>query len=817
MATASADFIAAGGNRHSSAADYDSVHDILAFGADRNIALCRLHEPFSQGIYKTLQGHEGMVNAVKFFRPHDESNGALLTGANDKTIRIWLQEGKDFGDGGADRVIAQKASINTFGVLRSHDKKYSRFASAAAEPFVKIWDSTGSPQQEISLTPSYLPLTLDFSYIASSDSVILAAAGTSPYIHIFASLYDQVHFKPVACLSGHEGWIRSLSFRPESPEDDQNHNTDVLINGSSERCKDSDVLLASASQDKYVRLWRFHHGTELPAVSQASKDPLLGSVGKALSNKPHRFHVNDEEYSITFEALLIGHDDWIYTAEWVQSSLLTASADNSLALWEHDSTSGLWNCSTRLGEINSQKGATTATGSSGGYWIGLGAGQKYLSLGRTGAWRVWNHSEDSRTCRSVNGLSGHTREVRSLTWSKDGSFLLTTGADQTTRLFGEWKRDGHLSWHELSRPQVHGYDLNCIDTLDNNEFVSGADEKLLRVFAKPQGVADVLSAISRIEEGQANDLPKSAQIPVMGLSNKATDVGEASFNEANRDSAEEPAQGSAPLDIKMPPLEDELGRHLLWPETEKLYGHGYEISTVAASNDGSIIATACRASSIDHAVIRLYETKTWQEIKPPLKAHTLTVTSLTFSSSDGYLLSVGRDRQCCLWKLEAKETQAYRLLFADAKAHSRMILDVSCFPQVGLGGFVTAGRDKRLRVWGLKGDGFKLICEVPFEHPVTAIASSSEVVDGLINVAAGLEDGSLFIVQVLADTLEIRGSPLKLPKTTSPSKAVTSLAWRPCNLNIHPDGQRHERAQGQLAIGSEDTSVRILSVTYPYS
>ncbi len=76
------------------------------------------------------------------------------------------------------------------------------------------------------------------------------------------------------------------------------------------------------------------------------------------------------------------------------------------------------------------------------------------------------------------------------------------------------------------------------------------------------------------------------------------------------------------------------------PETEKLYGHGYEISILTASHDGSIIATACKASSIDHAVIRLFETKTWHEIKPPLTAHSLTVTRLRFSADDKYLLSV---------------------------------------------------------------------------------------------------------------------------------------------------------------------------------
>jgi elongator complex protein 2 len=63
------------------------------------------------------------------------------------------------------------------------------------------------------------------------------------------------------------------------------------------------------------------------------------------------------------------------------------------------------------------------------------------------------------------------------------------------------------------------------------------------------------------------------------------------------------------LDFSHPPFEDHLARHLLWPETEKLYSYGHEISAVAVSRNGKLVATACRASFIDHAMIRLYDTK----------------------------------------------------------------------------------------------------------------------------------------------------------------------------------------------------------------
>jgi len=36
-----------------------------------------------------------------------------------------------------------------------------------------------------------------------------------------------------------------------------------------------------------------------------------------------------------------------------------------------------------------------------------------------------------------------------------------------------------------------------------------------------------------------------------------------------------------------------LNTHTLWPETNKLYGHGYEISCVESSLDGKILVSAC--------------------------------------------------------------------------------------------------------------------------------------------------------------------------------------------------------------------------------
>ena len=96
--------------------------------------------------------------------------------------------------------------------------------------------------------------------------------------------------------------------------------------------------------------------------------------------------------------------------------------------------------------------------------------------------------------------SGHFDLVEDLCWEPNQQYFISVSKDQTTRFHGQWKNKNSLSWHELGRPQIHGYDLKCVSFINRFKFVSGADEKLLRIFESPRIFLENFYKLSLDEE-----------------------------------------------------------------------------------------------------------------------------------------------------------------------------------------------------------------------------------------------------------------------------------------------------------------------------
>ena len=119
-------------------------------------------------------------------------------------------------------------------------------------------------------------------------------------------------------LDGHEDWILDLSFLE-------------LTDSNPEQSR---LLLASSSKDGYIRLWNF-------SLSQKQEKSIFSGVS---FNVSRIIDVNNKECEISLEALLIAHENWVYSVNWhppilkegkkIQPLLLlSASMDRSMIVW----------------------------------------------------------------------------------------------------------------------------------------------------------------------------------------------------------------------------------------------------------------------------------------------------------------------------------------------------------------------------------------------------------------------------------------------------------------------------------------------------
>jgi len=301
-------------------------------------------------------------------------------------------------------------------------------------------------------------------------------------------------FSCVGILPGHEEWVVCLAA--------------VAID-----CRTT--MLASGSQDAKIRVWKIKASKVMDAQ---------GSYGNSILEQVTAFDEDDDEtdgeqsadipaaaltdddnmdesrlqfcycddilYSLYLESLLVGHEDWVTALQWMPQvptqsigssssaqplRLFSTSMDRNMVVWAPDTTAGgIWVPVVRMGDIGGALG-----GSIGGNLLGFVAGSispdcsSVLGVGYGGSFHLWRSvassdyldTPDTRTERRwipVPFLTGHFGSVNDLTWSdrETGEYLVSVSSDQTCRLYAPLADGG--TWREISRPQIHGYDLNCV-------------------------------------------------------------------------------------------------------------------------------------------------------------------------------------------------------------------------------------------------------------------------------------------------------------------------------------------------------------------
>jgi elongator complex protein 2 len=285
-----------------------------------------------------------------------------------------------------------------------------------------------------------------------------------------------------------------------------------------------------------------------------------------------QFSVDSTLYSVLLESLLVGHEDWVTSVRWMpalaassnyssssgdnssdsgasaghQYRLFSTSMDRNMVIWAPDEAAGgVWVPSVRMGDIGGALG-----GSIGGNLLGFvdgcvsPDGNSLLAVGYGGSFHLWSHRSEAEGMQQggswvpVPFFSGHFGAVTDLCWSEGndlltGSYLITASLDQTCRIFAPvlpevMKTNAMLAssaveglsihenpctnrvWKEISRPEIHGYELNCVVAAPlvsgcgvapspTHVLLTAGEEKLIRIFDAPYSVLRGLKMLCGIE------------------------------------------------------------------------------------------------------------------------------------------------------------------------------------------------------------------------------------------------------------------------------------------------------------------------------
>ncbi|XP_024992104.1 elongator complex protein 2 isoform X2 [Cynara cardunculus var. scolymus] len=526
------------------------------------------------------------------------------------------------------------------------------------------------------------------------------------------------------------------------------------------------LLLVSSSQDRGIHIWRM---ALCDSVGNFDKKKAENSLAYYI--KGPVFLAGSFSYQVSLESLLIGHEDWVYSVEWQPSSLVDNSSYQP---------------------------------------------QSILSASMDKTMMIW---QPERTT------------VTDIAWGRSGEYLMSVSHDQTTRIFASWLNEansnGDETWHEIARPQVHGHDINCLAIIQgkgNHRVVSGAEEKVARVFEAPLSFLKTLNHATSQLHDPSDDLQVDVQVlganmSALGLSQKPIYV-QASSETTDRSGSEgfdtlETIPDAVPSVLTEPPIEEQLAWHTLWPESHKLYGHGNELFSLCCDHGGKLVASSCKAQSASVAEIWLWEVGTWKAVGR-LQSHSLTVTQMEFSHDDKYLLAVSRDRQLSLFSIDRTDGTdqiSYQLLTRQ-EAHKRIVWACSWNP-FGYQ-FATGSRDKTVKIWGVQNDqSVQQLATLPtFKSSVTAlswIGLQQQNNDGV--VAIGMENGLIELWSISlrksdhdsSFLVSIASLVIQLDPFMCHVSSVNRLAWRNLEKNDDSDGM-------QLASCGADHCVRIFKV-----
>ena len=546
----------------------------------------------------------------------------------------------------------------------------------------------------------------------SSDSQCLAVASG-----IGVWLYDVATSRELALLTGHKGWVSSVSFSPDGK------------------------ILASGSDDATVKLWDVATGENIAILAG------------------HTRRVNSVSFSSDGTMLASGSDDttvrlWdiatrtnIATFEGHKNSVRSVSFSFDGATL----ASGSWDKTVRLWDVATQTHITTLEDTRAVQSVAFSPDKTTLAVGAGNEIKLW----DVET-RTNTAILRHRSVVFSVAFSPDGTTLISTS-------FGEVKlwdvatkiniaTLAHTHWVYSVAFSPNGATLaagagdgkiNLWDVETQNYATLRHTRGIESVAFSPDGTTLAVGVnLWDVSTGRTVTPLERPVGPVMfspdgrtlasgtGWKVRLWDV-ETGENTAILEGhtnivnsvaflpdGTTLASGSSDQTVKLWDLETKEMIAIL-------EGHKDGVRSIAKSPDGTTLA-----SGSSDQTVKLWDIKTEQNIAT-LEGHTSAVTSVSYSPDGRTLASGAKDYTIRLWDVSTGET------ISILEGYTNSVTSVVYSPD---GSALASGAGKTIRLWDVETKGNI----ITFEGHTAGVNSVAFLPYGT-TLASGSEDGTALL------------------------------------------------------------------------